>query len=64
MAALAPETKIVRSGKVMSGAYSGGSGYVTLTLDIEGVVFKVDVHPETASKFHCGQAVTVSIATP
>jgi hypothetical protein len=58
-----PETKIVRNGVVKSGVYSpSDGGFVTLTVEADGITFTVYVHPDTAAKFHCGAQFTMTLA--
>lgn len=65
MAAIAPETKIVRNATIVGGAVDKGSGYVWLTVKLDdGDELVVQVNADTASKFHCGKIVTVTINVP
>jgi hypothetical protein len=59
--ALVPETKVIRSGTVISGRYLG-SGEVELTVEVGGQKFTVLVHAETAARFHCGAAFSMTLA--
>lgn len=58
--AYTPETKITRAASVTAGAYKTDHVRLTIVMD-NGESFEVEVHPDTASKFHCGAKLSIVI---
>jgi hypothetical protein len=58
---LAPETSVTRTAKVLSCKWDEQQDAVILTVDCNGSILSLPVHPETGSRFYPGRVITLRL---